>query len=101
MKWEAAWEVARGKRITAAELARARRIRDAWRAEVTELLRHDYDALALPAAQVFPFDAAWRHPASVAGRQMDTYHRWMECVVPASLGGLPALCVPAGFGGKK
>jgi amidase len=29
---------------------------------------------------------------------MDTYHRWMEVVVPASLGGLPALGMPAGFG---
>jgi amidase len=29
---------------------------------------------------------------------MDTYHRWMEVVVPASLGGLPALALPAGFG---
>ena len=29
---------------------------------------------------------------------MDTYHRWMEVVIPASLIGLPALCVPAGFG---
>lgn len=29
---------------------------------------------------------------------MDSYHRWMEVVVPASLTGLPALCVPAGFG---
>ena len=31
---------------------------------------------------------------------MDTYHRWMEVVVPATMGGLPALCVPAGFGGS-
>jgi amidase len=29
---------------------------------------------------------------------MDTYHRWMEVVVPASLAGLPALALPAGFG---
>ncbi len=30
---------------------------------------------------------------------MDTYHRWMEVVIPATMAGLPALCVPAGFGG--
>ena len=29
---------------------------------------------------------------------MDTYHRWMEIVVPVSLAGLPAATVPAGFG---
>lgn len=29
---------------------------------------------------------------------MDSYHRWMEVVVPASLAGLPAISVPVGFG---
>ena len=29
---------------------------------------------------------------------MDTYHRWMEVVVPVSLIGLPSLNVPVGFG---
>ena len=29
---------------------------------------------------------------------MDTYHRWMEVVVPVSLIGLPAVALPAGFG---
>jgi amidase len=28
---------------------------------------------------------------------MDTYHRWMEVVVPASLLGCPTLNVPVGF----
>jgi amidase len=28
---------------------------------------------------------------------MDTYHRWMEVTVPASLLGLPTLAVPCGF----
>ena len=28
---------------------------------------------------------------------MDTYHRWMEIVVPVSLAGLPCLGMPAGF----
>ena len=29
---------------------------------------------------------------------MDTYHRWMEVVIPASITGLPAISVPIGFG---
>jgi amidase len=29
---------------------------------------------------------------------MDTYHRWMEVVVPVSLAGVPCVTVPAGFG---
>ena len=28
---------------------------------------------------------------------MDSYHRWMEIVIPGSLGGLPVLNVPVGF----
>jgi amidase len=29
---------------------------------------------------------------------MDTYHRWMQVVIPASLIGLPVVNIPAGFG---
>ena len=57
-----------------------------------------YDALVLPTAQVWPFPVDWSYPTEIAGQAMDTYHRWMEVVVPASLLGLPALAVPAGFG---
>jgi len=32
-----------------------------------------------------------------AGRKMDTYHRWMEVTIYATLAGLPALSLPAGF----
>ena len=28
---------------------------------------------------------------------MDTYHRWMEVVVPGGLAAVPVLAVPAGF----
>jgi amidase len=28
---------------------------------------------------------------------MDTYHRWMEVVIPVSLVGVPCLNIPAGF----
>ena len=40
----------------------------------------------------------WTWPRSVAGTTMDTYHRWMEVTIPASLAGLPAIAMPAGFG---
>ena len=56
-----------------------------------------FDALVLPSAQVFPFDADWTWPREVAGRPMATYHQWMEVVTPATLAGLPALSVPVGF----
>ena len=46
-----------------------------------------YDVLALPAAQVWPFDAAERWPTQIAGRAMDTYHRWMEVTIYADVRG--------------
>jgi amidase len=49
---------------------------------------------------VFPFDASEHWPKSIHGVSMDTYHRWMEVVVPASLLGHPVLNVPVGFGSQ-
>jgi amidase len=28
---------------------------------------------------------------------MDTYHRWMEVVIPVTMSGCPAIALPAGF----
>jgi amidase len=56
-----------------------------------------YDLVVLPSAQCWPFPAEWTWPREVAGRPMDTYHRWMEVVIYATLAGLPAMSVPAGF----
>ncbi len=61
-------------------------------------LFEEFDVLALPSAQCWPFDAALRWPAEIAGRRMDTYHRWMEVTILPTLAGLPAISVPVGFG---
>ncbi len=90
------WEVGRGRATTLAQVTRASGLRAAWARRVAAL---EVDVIALPAAQCFPFDATLDWPREIAGRAMDTYHRWMEVVVPASLGGLPAICVPVGFHG--
>ncbi len=54
-------------------------------------------ALALPVAQIWPFPVAEHWPKQIAGRAMDTYHRWMETTIYATFAGLPAISVPAGF----
>jgi hypothetical protein len=78
-------------------LARALELRSQWLAALDTLFA-TYDALVLPATQLWPFPADWDWPREIAGVAMDTYHRWMEVVVPASLAGLPALGMPAGLG---
>ena len=98
MKPEAIWEVERGLALSADAVARASSGRSAWYAAFRKLL-DDYDYFVLPSAQVFPFDAATHWPAEIAGRRMDTYHRWMEVVAPVTMTGCPALNVPVGFNG--
>lgn len=95
VKPELRWEIERGLALSAADIRRASTIRSDWFRRTAGL---EVDVLALPSAQLFAFDADWSWPREIAGTAMDSYHRWMEVVVPASLTGLPALCVPAGFG---
>lgn len=98
LKDAAQWEVARGLQMSAMDVHRASVIRSDW-FKTAATLFDSYDVLALPAAQMWPFDVALDWPRQINGVSMDTYHRWMEVVVPASLIGLPAICVPVGFGG--
>jgi len=97
LKPETLWEIEQGQHLTGAEVYAASTIRSRWYAHAARLFER-YDALVLPAAQVWPFPADWRWPQTINGKTMDTYHRWMEVVVPVSLIGLPALCLPTGFG---
>ncbi len=96
-KPETIWEIEQGLSLSAQAVYEASVIRSHWHAHAARLFQR-FDAVVLPSAQVWPFPAGWRWPERIAGRQMDTYHRWMEVVIPASLIGLPALSVPGGFG---
>lgn len=89
LKPEAIWEIERGLAMPASEIFKANQIRTDWFKTTARM-----DMFALPSAQLFPFPAEWDWPKEIAGQTMDTYHRWMEVVVPASLTGLPGLCVP-------
>lgn len=97
LKPEAAWEVERGLALSADQVTAAQEGRTEWYQAVRRFMA-TYDFLVLPSAQVFPFAIGERWPKRVGGRDMDTYHRWMEVVIPVTMGGLPALNVPAGFG---
>jgi amidase len=94
---QAKWEITHGFARKVAEVEWAAETRAAWIAAAREIFA-GYDAVVLPSTQVWPFAVDAKFPDAIGDRHMDTYHRWMEVVVPASLGGLPALALPAGFG---
>lgn len=96
LKPEAIWEIERGLAFSAMDIHHASSLRSAWLRDAVALFE-DFDLLVLPTAQCFAFPVEWHWPKEVAGRVMDTYHRWMEAVVPAGLLGLPTLAAPVGF----
>jgi amidase len=97
IKEEALWEHAQAQSLTGPAFSAASAQRTAfYQHMVTMFEQHDF--LALPTAQVWPFDVHARWPQQIQGRAMDTYHRWMEVVIYATFAGLPCISVPAGFG---
>lgn len=96
LKPEAVWEIERGLALTGPQIFQAAQVRSAWYQELGRLFA-EFDFLVMPTTQVFPFNAELHWPGQIADRAMDTYHRWMESVVPATMGGLPTLGAPAGF----
>ncbi|MBB5986757.1 amidase [Sphingobium sp. B1D3A] len=99
LKPEAIWEVEGGMKLTGPQLAKA----SEGRTRIYEAFRkafETFDFLAMPTAQVFPFDIAQHWPREIAGKTMDSYHRWMEVTLPPTMAGLPTLAIPAGFGGR-
>lgn len=97
LKPEAVWEIEQGLNLSAAEVYDASTVRSEWYRRAARLF-DTVDVIALPSAQFWPFPVEWRWPDTVGGSPADTYHRWMEIVVPVSLAGLPCLSVPVGFG---
>ena len=96
VKPEALWEYDQGMQVTGPQLTKAGEERTVFFASITALYER-FDALAIPTAQVWPFDAAERWPSRIGDREMDTYHRWMEATSYATFAGLPAISVPVGF----
>ncbi len=96
LKPEAVWEIERGLGLDKADIDRARQTQQAWK-EAIQTLFMTYDYLILPSAQVFPFAAEKHWPDRIGSQSMDTYHRWMQAVIPATMAGVPTLAAPAGF----
>ena len=93
------WEYDQAEGLLYTEFEMASEVRSTFYNAMLKLLSR-FDVLALPVAQVWPFPAEQAWPTQITGRTMDTYHRWMECTIYATMAGLPAMSVPAGFDGS-
>jgi amidase len=100
MKPEALYEIDAANGLTASSFMAASTVRSNFYAALCKLFE-TFDAIALPSAQVWPFDVNLRYPTEIVTAkgpvQMDTYHRWMESSIYATFAGLPAISVPVGF----
>ncbi|MFT6674048.1 MAG: amidase [Sulfitobacter sp.] len=97
LKPAAIWEIERGLALSAMEIEAASLQRSDWYRGAMALFEQ-FDVLVMPSAQLWPFDVTWEYPKQIAGVEMDSYHRWMQVVIPASLLGLPVVNIPIGFG---
>lgn len=97
LKPQAIWEIEGGFKLTGEDLFKSAVQRSAIYQAFNKLFA-TYDIVVLPTAQVFPFDPTQHSPMELEGKKLDTYHRYMEVVTPATLAGCPALNVPVGFG---
>ncbi len=96
IKPEALWEYDQAQSLAFAQFMEASVVRSAFHTHMLGRFER-FDVLALPCAQVWPFPLEQRWPTHIAGRAMDTYHRWMEVTLYATFAGLPAISMPAGF----
>ena len=96
IKPEALWEHDQAAGTALMDFMRASETRSAFHTHLLTVFER-FDVLALPVTQVWPFAIEERWPKVVAGRTMDTYHRWMESTLYATFAGLPAISLPAGF----
>ncbi len=96
VKPEALWEHDQAQSLPFNDFMHAARVRSDFHQHLLGLFER-FDVLALPVAQVWPFDVTLDWPKAIGTRGMDTYHRWMECTLYATFAGLPAMSVPAGF----
>jgi amidase len=96
VKPEALWEMDQGEGLSNQDFMQAAAVRSAYFQHLLGLFER-FDLLALPVAQCWPFAIGETWPRQVAGRAMDTYHRWMEVTIYATFAGVPAISLPAGF----
>jgi amidase len=97
IKPEALWEFDHAQGMSYTQFSQASQTRTSFYHHMLQLFQTQVDVIAMPVVQTWPFAIEKRWPTHIGNRKMDTYHRWMESTIYATLAGLPAISVPAGF----
>ena len=96
MTSQAIWEYNKGIKLSEEDVKSALNSRIELSNDVNNLFGN-FDFLALPSQQAFPFDKNLKYPEKINDSPMDTYHRWIEIHIFASLFYLPSISIPIGF----
>ena len=99
MTYQAIWEYNNGKNISDKDLQIAKDQKNKCYEQIENIFKN-FDFLALPSAQIFPFDKTLQFPKKINSFELDTYHRWLEIFILSSLLELPTITVPVGFDEK-
>ena len=90
------WEVERGLKLSAADIAHA----DALHSQVWDRMRvfqEKYEFFILPTTQVPPFDVTEPYVTEIEGVRMNSYIEWMKSCYLISILENPAISVPCGY----
>jgi amidase len=90
------WNIEAGRKLSAAQLARAEKLRTALFMRMHRFMEN-YDFLVAPVNQVPPFDIDQPYVDEIAGVKMDNYIDWMRSCYYLTATTHPAMSVPAGF----
>ena len=96
MTYQAIWEYNKGKEIKSEEIRLALDLKQQCLSQIN-LIFQNFDFLALPSSQIFPFDKNLQYPKNINNIELDTYHRWLEVFILSSLLELPTITIPVGF----
>ncbi len=96
MTYQAIWEYKKGKDVNSEDLQLAIDLKQKCLNQI-DLIFGNFDFLALPSAQTFPFDKNLQFPKTINNIELDTYHRWLEVFILSSLLDLPTFTIPVGF----
>jgi amidase len=90
------WEVERGAKLSAADIARAESLHSqVWNGMRRFLEKYEY--FILPTTQLPPFDVNQPYPTQIESVPMNTYIDWMKSCYFISILETPAISVPCGF----